>query len=133
MRSTVFSLLLYPVLFFCCIAAIAQQSSQPATPVPQHLEDLSAAAQGSKSGALQSSPEIQSLIKALSGKWSVKVPDMRPNCRRQSEIIQYGRVQDACHGPDIGSILLQQRAPFIQQALHFDARRRSQIARRRKV
>ena len=73
MRSTVFSLLLYPVLFFCCIAAIAQQSSQPATPVPQHLEDLSAAAQGSKSGALQSSPEIQSLIKALSGKWSVSV------------------------------------------------------------
>jgi hypothetical protein len=37
------------------------------------LEDLSAAGQGPKSGAPQSSPEIQSLIKVLSGKWSVRV------------------------------------------------------------
>ena len=73
MRSTAAALLLSPALFLCCIAAIAQQSSQPVTPVPQHLEDLSAAGQNSKSGAPQSSPEIQSLIKALSGKWSVSV------------------------------------------------------------
>jgi len=73
MRSTVATLLLSPALFLCCTAAFAQQSNKPVTPVPQHLEDLSAAAQGSKSGAPHPSPEIQSLIKALSGKWSVSV------------------------------------------------------------
>jgi hypothetical protein len=73
MRSTVFSLLLSPALFFCCDVAIAQQSNKPVMPVPQHLEDLSAVAQGSKGIAPQSSPKIQSLIKALSGKWSVSV------------------------------------------------------------
>jgi hypothetical protein len=73
MRSTVLSLLLSSALFCCCSTAIAQQSNKPAAAVPQHLEDLSAPAQGSKSGANQSSPEIQSLIKALSGKWSVSV------------------------------------------------------------
>ena len=73
MKSTVLSLLLSPALFFCCNAAVAQQSAKPAAAVPQHLEDLSAPAQGSKGGASQPSPEMQSLIKALSGKWSVSV------------------------------------------------------------
>jgi hypothetical protein len=73
MRSTVLSLLLSSVSFFCCNAAVAQQSNKPAAAVPQHLEDLSAAGHGSKGGANESSPEIQSLIKALSGKWSVSV------------------------------------------------------------
>ena len=73
MKSTVLSLLLSPALFFCCNAAVAQQSTKPAAAVPQHLEDLSASTQGSKGGAPYSSPEMQSLIKALSGKWSVTV------------------------------------------------------------
>src|SRR5713101_1831263 len=73
MRFTFFNLLLSSTLFFCGNAAIAQQSTNPVTQVPQHLEDLSAAAQGSKGGAPQSSPELQSLIKALSGKWSISV------------------------------------------------------------
>jgi hypothetical protein len=73
MRPTVLSLLLPAALFFCCNAAVAQQSTKPAAAVPQHLEDLSAPAQGSKGAAWQPSPEIQSLIKALSGKWSVSV------------------------------------------------------------
>jgi len=73
MSSTVSSLLLSPALFFFCSAAIAQQSNKPVTPVPQHLEGLSAVAKDSKSGTPQSSPEIQSLIKALAGKWSVSV------------------------------------------------------------
>jgi hypothetical protein len=67
-RSTVATLLLSSALFLCCVAAIAQQASQPVAPVRQHLGDLSDAAQGSKGGAPHSSPEIQSLIKALSGK-----------------------------------------------------------------
>lgn len=73
MRSAIATLLLTPALFLCRTAAFAQQSNQPVTPVPQHLEDLSAAAQGAKSEVPQYSPEIQSLIKALSGKWSVSV------------------------------------------------------------
>lgn len=73
MRSTVLSLLLSSALFFCCNAAVAQQSNKPAAAVPQHLGDLSAVGQGSKGEANQSSPEIQSLIKVLSGKWSVSV------------------------------------------------------------
>jgi hypothetical protein len=73
MGSRVFSLLLSPVLFFCSNSVNAQQSNKPVTPVPQHVEDSSAAVQGSKNGAQQSSPEIQSLIKALSGKWSLSV------------------------------------------------------------
>jgi len=73
MRSTILSLLLSSALFFCRSTAVAQQPNKPAAAVPQHLEDLSAAGQGSKSGANQSSPEIQSLIKVLSGKWSVSV------------------------------------------------------------
>jgi hypothetical protein len=73
MRSTFFSLLLSAAFFFYCNAAIAQQSNEPVTPVPQRLEDLSAAAQSSKGGAPQPSPEIQSLTKALSGKWSLSV------------------------------------------------------------
>lgn len=72
MKSIVLRLLLSPALFFCCTAGIAQESTKPAAAVPQHLEDLSAPAQGSK-GTSQPSPEIQSLIKALSGKWSVTV------------------------------------------------------------
>jgi hypothetical protein len=73
MRSTVLSLLLSSVSFFCSNAAVAQQSNKPAAAVPQHPEDLSAVGQGSKGGTNQSSPEIQSLIKALAGKWSVNV------------------------------------------------------------
>jgi hypothetical protein len=44
MRSTVFSLLVFLALFFCCDLAIAQQSNKPVTPVPQHLEGWSAGA-----------------------------------------------------------------------------------------
>src|SRR5664279_4564847 len=73
MRPTVLSLLLSSALFCCCSTAIAQQSNKPAAAVPQHLEDLSASAQGTKGGASQPSPEIQSLTKALSGKWYVSV------------------------------------------------------------
>ncbi len=73
MKSAVLGLLLSPAILFFCSAAIAQQSNKPATPVPQHLEGLSAVAKDSKSGTPRSSPEIQSLIKALSGKWSVSV------------------------------------------------------------
>jgi hypothetical protein len=60
-------------LFFSCNVAIAQQSNKPLTPVPQHSEDFSVAAQSAKSGASQASHEIQSLIKALSGEWSLSV------------------------------------------------------------
>lgn len=73
MRSKIFSLLLSTALFFCCNAGKAQQSSPPVTPVPQHLEQLKVASQDSKNQAPQPPPEMQSLIKALSGKWSVKV------------------------------------------------------------
>ena len=72
MRSTFFSLLLSPALFFYGNAAIAQQSTKPVTPVPQHSEE-SAAAQASKGGTPQVPPEIQSLATALSGEWSLSV------------------------------------------------------------
>ncbi len=73
MRSTFFSLLLSPALFFYGNVAIAQQSNKPVMPVPQHLEDLPAAAQGLKGERTQPSAELQSLIKVLSGKWSISV------------------------------------------------------------
>ena len=73
MKFTFCTLLLSPALFFSCNAAIAQQSNKPVTPVPQHSKDLSVAAQFAKSGAPQASGEIQSLITALSGEWSLSV------------------------------------------------------------
>lgn len=72
MRSTFFSLLLVAVFLFPGGAAIAQQSSKPVTPVPQHVES-SSAAQSSKGEAPQASPELYSLAKALSGGWSLSV------------------------------------------------------------
>lgn len=73
MRSIFVSLLLTLALFFCGNAAMAQQSTKPVTPVPQHSEDLSVATQASKSGTPQASPEMQALTTALSGEWSLSV------------------------------------------------------------
>jgi hypothetical protein len=85
MRSTVLSVLLSPALFVCCNAAIAQQSNKSVTPVPHHLKDLPAPAQGSKGGAPQPSPEIQSLTKALSGKWTISVT-FEPNAAKPNGV-----------------------------------------------
>lgn len=85
MRSTVVSLLLSSVLFMGCNAAIAQQSNKPVMPVPQHLEDLSAPGQGSKSGTPTSSPELQSLIKALSGRSEGK----GDQCKTFTQLAEY--------------------------------------------
>jgi hypothetical protein len=72
MRSTFCGLLL-SALFFSVNGAVAQQPNRPVNPAPQHSEDLSGAGQSSKGGAPQASPELQSLIKALSGAWSLSV------------------------------------------------------------
>lgn len=61
------------VLFFSCHLANAQQTDKTPAQVPQHLEDLASASHGSKEQATQPPAELQSLIKALSGKWSVSV------------------------------------------------------------
>jgi len=68
MRSTFFSLLLSPALFFYGNAAIAQQSNKPGTPVPKHLEDSSAATQASKGGTPQAFPEMQSSDQSAFGR-----------------------------------------------------------------
>ncbi len=73
MRSTLFTLLLFPALLFCGNAVVAQQSNKLTVPVPKLLEDLSAGSQASKSGTSQASPEVQSLARALSGEWSLSV------------------------------------------------------------
>jgi len=59
-------------LVFALIAfshlSVAQQPDKESAPVPEHLENL--AKQDAKS---QSPVELQSLIKALSGRWSLNV------------------------------------------------------------
>ena len=73
MKFTILSFLLSLALFVFGNAASAQQSDKPGSAVPQHLESLSAAPKDPKEHAPQPPQEMQSLIKALSGKWSVKV------------------------------------------------------------
>ena len=61
----------YALLVGLCVAgspATAQQAATPATQVPQHSEGVS-----QKPGPAGSSPEMQSLIKALSGRWTLSV------------------------------------------------------------
>jgi hypothetical protein len=55
----------------CWNLASAQEAGSPKPEVPQHLEDLANKSQTQAAG--QPSAELRSLIKALSGKWSMAV------------------------------------------------------------
>ncbi len=64
----------YRSIFFivlCCTLASAQGAGKPKSEVPQHLENLAEKSQGRPTD--QASVQLQSLIKALSGHWSVSV------------------------------------------------------------
>ena len=73
MGTKVLSLLSCSALLFSCIAATAQQTTKGVAPIPQPMENSSANSQTAKPQTAQPSPELQSLIKALSGHWSLAV------------------------------------------------------------
>jgi hypothetical protein len=73
MKVIVPSFALSFVLLFACTAAESQQVEKTPVPIPQHLQDLSAKPQGSKGPTTQPFAALQSLTKALSGRWSVSV------------------------------------------------------------
>jgi hypothetical protein len=73
MKSLGLTLLMSCSLVFSFIQASAQETQNTQAPIPQHLQDLAAKSQNSKPETSQPSAELQSLIKALSGKWSVSV------------------------------------------------------------
>src|SRR5512135_2069547 len=83
------SLSLTFVLFFSCHLANAQQPDKTPAQVPQHLENLASAPPRSKEQATPPSTELQSLIKALSGKWSVAV-SFESNSAMPNEVVGTG-------------------------------------------
>lgn len=70
MKSTILSLFMFAAQFFCCNAFNAQQSEKQVTPSPKSVEDKSVSSQVVKELATQPPPEMESLTKALGGKWS---------------------------------------------------------------
>lgn len=58
-------------MILSCIAADAQQTQKTSAQIPQPLANSSNNSQNSKSQVTNPSPELQSLIKALAGKWSL--------------------------------------------------------------
>jgi hypothetical protein len=67
MRSTILLL----ILMFVCYLASAQQPDKTSPSVPEHLENLTKPETTPQTA--QPPAELEGLIKALSGKWSVKV------------------------------------------------------------
>jgi len=72
MRVAIFSLIMFCSLAVSFTLALAQQAGHPPAHIPQHLEELGATS-ASKEPPMQPSAQLQSLIQALSGKWSVSV------------------------------------------------------------
>lgn len=73
MRHKIISFLSSATILLGCIAAQAQQMQNGQAQIPQHLQDLAGKSQNSKPETSQPSAELQSLVKALSGKWAVNV------------------------------------------------------------
>ena len=69
MRPLILEVLLTAIAL-CCIPASAQQAGKPEVPTSQRLDSRP---QGSSQRAAEPSAELQSLIKVLSGKWSLEV------------------------------------------------------------
>ncbi len=73
MKSLGLALLMSCGLFLSSSQAEAQATQQSQAQVPEPRQDLAAKSQNSKPAASQPSAELQSLIKALSGKWATNV------------------------------------------------------------
>ena len=73
MRTLIEELFFVSLLLACGSATSAQQTPNVVAPPPQHSEELSTETQGSPAKTPQARAELQSLLKALSGEWSLSV------------------------------------------------------------
>lgn len=72
MRALLLEVLLAAIAL-CCNLASAQQAAKPEVPTSQPMQNLDSKSQASAQHAPEPPAELQSLIKALSGKWSLAV------------------------------------------------------------
>jgi hypothetical protein len=63
----------FALLMSCSLAKRNRNKRQSPERIPQHVQDLPVKTQKSQPEASRPSAELQSLIKALSGKWTVDV------------------------------------------------------------
>lgn len=73
MGLKVLNYFLAPALVFACIASHAQQTQKIPAQIPKPLANSPDSSQNSKGQITNPSPELQSLTKALAGKWSLDV------------------------------------------------------------
>jgi ketosteroid isomerase-like protein len=109
MGTKVLSLLSCSALLFSCIAATARQTTKAVAPIPQPTENASANSPTAKTQTTPPPPELQSLIKALSGPWSLAVK-FEPNPEMPDGLVATGE-ETWRAGPGGFTVLEEERLP----------------------
>lgn len=108
MRALVLTAVLATIASFCTLAS-AQQTGKPEVPTASHPQSLASKSQGAAQRAAGPSAELQGLIKALSGKWSLEVK-FEPSAKMPNGVTLSGE-ETWRSGPGGFTLLEDERLP----------------------